>query len=199
MKRETKQINKWKVAFFTLFFLNVLVISIVAYFFTNSFSTDSPPQPTPETETQLAEPTFTVVTTKEKVTRLVNDYFAQQLREENVRYAIALDEYVHLHGEIPMLGGTLPITLSCEPIVMEHGDLLFTLKEIAVGKVNLPNKQALRLLAYFLNVPNWVHFDPENEQIYVLLSEIENKHLQFRMQEIDLANDHIVFSIDVKQ
>lgn len=149
-------------------------------------------------ETQQGESLFTVETTKEKVTTIINEYLDQLLTDAEYRYAVTLDERVKVQGELPFIVGKIPLQIEFDPVVLESGDLLFKQRSISLGQFQLPNKQAMALIAQWFTVPEWVAINVAEESVHLYVTQIAQKNgLQIRMDQFDLQKNIISFHLDI--
>lgn len=195
--KQAKNNQFWKIGFFTILIINsaiVLTIGILLFW----------PIPKEEIEsTKRVLPTgdsseFVVRTTKENINDLVNAYLAELLTDTKHEYSINLDEEVQLIGELPFFSTTLPLQINFEPIVQKNGDLILQVDSISVGKLELPNKQIMKYVGQYLPMPEWVMVNPNEEEIYVKITEMDiRSNFKVYAEEFDLEKNVIALRINV--
>jgi len=186
----------WKYLFLGLLLVNVLIFLVIISLLLwpvkhDPFTVDYPLSEDAGTE-------FTVRTTKENLNELINAYIDKFLWQTNHQYAVTLDEDVHLLGEIPVFTTTVPLSIHLEPIVQDNGDIVLRQKSISVGILQLPNKKIMEYIKKYLIMPEWVTVLPEEESIYVAISEMDIKsNFQVAIQSFDLETNNLAFNIKV--
>lgn len=189
--------NVWKRRFFTLVFVNVVIILALAIYLYS---------PIPKTEIERAgeqykvenSSEFVVRTTKQNLNNLVNAYLDKLLAGTNHQYTVHLDEDVQVLGELPLFSSTVPLLLHLEPIVQENGDVVLKQKSISVGQLQLPNKQIMKYVSEYLPVPEWVMINPSEEEIYVKVTEMEiRSNFKVSVEQFDLEGNNIAFKFNV--
>lgn len=192
---EQKQ-NVWKRLFFILLALNVVsfLIIILLVFWPASYS--EPRQARTLDEQNGSE--FIVRTTKQNLNELVNAYMDKFLQGTNHKYSVSLDKDVHLIGELPVFSTTVPLSIHLEPIVQDNGDIALKQKSISIGLLQLPNKKIMEYIKKYLTMPDWVNVHPDQEEIYVAVSEMDIKsNFQVSVEHFDLDANNLAFKIYV--
>ncbi|GGM33173.1 hypothetical protein GCM10011351_19030 [Paraliobacillus quinghaiensis] len=189
--------RNWKIPFLILLAINVLVVIAI---FILVFSPTSPSNVIPEKEyienQDGAE--FTVRSSKQNLSELVNGYIDKALKDEDGKYSIEFNEDVQLFGSIEAFQKDIPISIRMEPIVQENGDIILKQKEMSLGLLNLPKDKILQYVNKQIDTPEWVIFDPKNEQIYIAVTQMEIKsNFRVRVQQFDLENDQLSFRLKV--
>ncbi|WP_407270266.1 YpmS family protein [Radiobacillus sp. PE A8.2] len=188
--------HKWKLLFFSLLSINIGIIVIICLLlFLPSATVEFPEQQDIE---NVAGAEFTVQSSKQNVGELVNGYLDKLLKDNDGKYTVHLDEDVELTGVVKAFQIEIPFSIRLEPIVQENGDLILRQKEISLGLLHLPNEQVLRYLKNNLPTPEWVTIDPNKEDIYMAITQMEVKsNFKVKVQQFDLENDDISFRIKV--
>lgn len=196
MVKKLQSNNKWKKLFFSLFTLNIItIILIVSLVFWPVEQVQIPTIDEPPSE---ASSEFIVRTTKNNLNELVNAYIEQLLKGTNHQYRISLEEDVHLLGELPVFSTTVPLSIHLDPIVQDNGDLVLVQKSISIGLLQLPNKKIMEYIQTYLPTPEWVSINPEEEEIYVAVSEMDiRSNFQISVEQFDLEANHLAFKIKV--
>lgn len=195
MKTEQKQ-AKWRNSFFILLGFNLIIIVVILYGLLS-------PTPKPETiqdviPSETNNATFVVHTTAEDVSEFINAYIKDLLAEEAYQYSVVLQKDVQIRGELPFFGSTFPLLIILEPHVLADGNLLLKQKSLSLGKLNLPNKQAMKYVANLLEIPDWVVINPSREEIVVHVTEIKTKsNLQLAIEQFDLRANEITIKIGI--
>src|SRR5690625_3339749 len=186
----------WKYLFFGLLTVNILIFVIIISLILWPVKHEPYTIDYPLKEDAGSE--FTVRTTKENLNELINAYIDKFLWQTNHHYAVTLDEDVHLLGEIPVFSTTVPLSIHLEPIVQDNGDIVLRQKSISVGLLQLPNKKIMEYIKKYLTMPEWVVVQPNEESIYVAISDMDIKsNFQVAVESFDLEANNLAFKIKV--
>ncbi|GAA0605976.1 YpmS family protein [Virgibacillus siamensis] len=188
--------NRWKRLFYMLFGLNLLiVIAIIALIFWPVSDTEDS-YPNKKITQQSSE--FIVRTTKQNLNELVNAYINKLLEGSNHHYKVSLKDDVHLQGELPVFSTSVPLSVHLEPIVQENGDVILKQKSISIGLLELPNQKIMEYMKKYLPMPKWVTINPEDEEIYVAVTNMKIKsNFHVGVEHIDLEANNLAFKIKV--
>ena len=190
-----KTIN-WKLYFLILLGSVLLILVIFAIFILS----------TPPTSDRLPNPVyieepgaeFKVEATKADLNELINDYLDQVLLADSSDFSIHIDQSILLYGSFFAFGASIPINIEMDPVVQPNGDLVLSISEMSLGLLNLPKDRILHYFNRQIDTPDWLYFDSQNEQIYVAITQIDiQSNFRFSVQELDLTDDSIAFSIKV--
>lgn len=191
-----KQKNTWKRLFYSLLIGNLVVILVIAGMIFWPVKSEKVVDERPFLEHDSSE--FVVRTTKNNLNELVNAYLDKLLQGTKHQYSISLDDDVHLLGELPMFSTTVPLSIHLEPFVQEDGNVILKQKSISLGKLKLPNKKIMEYIKRYLTMPEWVQVDPENEEIFVAITEMQIKsNFKVSVEHFDLNTNHLAFKINV--
>ncbi|WP_404455919.1 YpmS family protein [Oceanobacillus kapialis] len=199
MKDRTNRLkakSKWKKLFYGLLILNIAVILILLalIFWPVPDATYPENEATPQDESSE----FVVRTTKQNLNDLINAYTDQLLQGTRHQYRIELDEDVHLIGELPVFSSTVPLSAHLEPLVQENGDIILKQKSISIGLLELPNKKIMEYIGKYLPMPDWVTVNPEKEEIYVAVTEMDiRSNFEVGVEHIDLEANNLAFRIRI--
>ncbi|MFD1019918.1 YpmS family protein [Thalassobacillus hwangdonensis] len=195
MESSTKKRNKWKLLFFTLAALNIgIVLWVLGLVFLPTTYTIV----NVEDEASSDESEFTIVSTKENLERLVNEYLSEFNGSSGMDYSISLERNVKLTGNIEAFDQKIPITLELEPVVQENGDVILQQEKISLGKLPLPNKKVLEYVNKSYNLPEWVVVNPNEENIYVAVNEIQPaSNFNVKVDRFNLKTNQLAFKISV--
>lgn len=189
--------DKWKKRFLILCIANIVVLVIFAVFIYS---------PIPKTELELASESyksensseFVVRTTKQNVNNLVNAYLDKLLANSDQHYIINIDEDVQLFGELPFFSTKVPLLIHFEPEIQKNGDLVLNQKSISVGNLKLPNKKIMQYVKKYLPAPEWVVIQPEEQSVYVKVTEMDIKsNFEVGVEKFNLDDNVIAFRIKV--
>ncbi|WP_077329433.1 YpmS family protein [Virgibacillus siamensis] len=196
MAERRKRKNNWKRLFFMLFGLNLIIfIAIIALIFWPVSETENPNQ---ENEITQQSSEFIVRTTKQNLNKLVNAYIDKLLEGSNHHYKVTLKDDVHLQGELPVFSTSVPLSMHLEPFVQENGDVILKQKSISIGLLQLPNQKIMEYMKKYLPVPKWVAINPEDEEIYVAVTDMKIKsNFQVGVEHIDLGANNLAFKIKI--
>ncbi|SDK17831.1 YpmS family protein [Sediminibacillus albus] len=194
---ETKPKHKnWKVWFYSLAGINAVVIILLLFLiFIPSWS-----NPTLDWEELEKTPgaEFTVQSSKDNLSELVNAYIDQMFNDATGKYDVSLEDDVEFTGSLKAFSTDIPFSIRLEPIVQENGDLILKQKDISLGLLYLPNRKVLEYLNKSYPTPDWVVVNPENETIYIAVTQIDMKsNFKVKAEKFDLENDDISFKIKV--
>ncbi|RDW20470.1 YpmS family protein [Oceanobacillus chungangensis] len=191
-----KEKNKWKTLFYSLLALNIAFIILIAalVFWPGSRGDITLNE---ENEKNVSSEFF-VRTTKKNLNDLINTYLAQLQKGSEHQYQVSLDDDVQLIGELPVFSTTVPLAVHLEPLVQENGDIILKLRSISVGLLELPNKIIMEFMKEYLSMPEWVTIVPNEEAIYLAVTEIKMKsNFHVAVEHIDLEANNLVFKINV--
>lgn len=185
---------KWKTLFITLLAVNILVIlSILVLINLPAKDSDMKPVVTKEEDIQ-----FQIHTNREDLTRLINQYLDKEGLTGLIHYEVYLRDEVELYGKMPFFNREVEMKLTFEPIAQKNGDLVLKQKSIAIGQMNLPVSYVMNLINERYKMPDWVTINPNEENIYVSLQDMELKSdVRVKANEFDLKNDDISFLLTV--
>ncbi|WP_100009767.1 YpmS family protein [Lentibacillus sediminis] len=188
--------DKWKRLFIGLCIFNGFILLLVlALIF---WPAAENPHPTTEEIPAEESSEFTIRTTKENLNELINGYLDQLVAGSEHQYSVALEDDVHLMGELPVFSSSVPLSVHFEPIAQENGDLILRLRSISVGLLQLPNERIMSYMEDYLPMPPWVSVNPAEEEIYVAVTDINlGSNFNVKVEEIDLEANNISFQLEV--
>ncbi|GAA0322567.1 YpmS family protein [Oceanobacillus sp. FSL W7-1293] len=194
--RQIKINNKWRAGFFGLLIFNGLILLILLVLIFWPVSNNEFPPNTMIDEQESSE--FYIQTTKQNLNNLVNAYVEKLLEGTEHHYRIMLEDDVHLMGELPVFSSTVPLSVRFEPIEQANGDLVLQQKSISVGLLELPNKKIMEYMDRFLPMPEWVTIDPDSQEIYVAVTDMELQgNFDVAVQHMDLEANNITMKLVV--
>ncbi|WP_037986090.1 YpmS family protein [Thalassobacillus devorans] len=187
--------NKWKVLFLALAALNIgIIIWILALIFLPTSYTIVNVEDQQKTE----EAEFTIVSTKENLEQLVNEFLSQLPSDDDLNYSVSLERNVELKGNIKAFDQKIPLKMNFEPIVQENGDVVLQQEGISLGKLPLPNKKVLEYVNKSFDLPEWVIINPNEETIYVAVTEMKPaSNFDLRVDRFNLKTNQLAFKIRV--
>ncbi|GGC96883.1 hypothetical protein GCM10007216_29590 [Thalassobacillus devorans] len=187
--------NKWKVLFLALAALN---IGIVFWILAMIFLPTSYTLVNVENQEQSDEAEFTIVSTKENLEQLVNEFLNELPSDEDMNFSVSLERNVELKGNIKAFDQKIPLTVSFEPIVQENGDVILQQEGISLGKLPLPNKKVLEYVDKSFDLPEWVIVNPNEENIYVAVTDMKPaSNFDLRVDRFNLKTNQLAFKIRV--
>ncbi|MFJ7745876.1 YpmS family protein [Peribacillus sp. NPDC097295] len=185
---------KWKTLFITLLALNILVIFTILILI-NLPAKDKEMKPAVSQEEDIQ---FQIHTNREDLTRLINQYLDKEGLTGLMHYEVYLKDEVELYGKMPFFNREVEMKLTFEPIAQKNGDLVLKQKSISIGQMNLPVSYVMNLINERYKMPEWVTINPNEENIYVSLQDMELKSdVRVKANEFDLKNDDISFLLTV--
>ncbi|MEK4699907.1 YpmS family protein [Solibacillus sp. FSL R7-0668] len=182
--------NKWKVAFFVLAGLIIMVVVGLVYLVTADIEQASPKEPL-----ALEGNILTVQTTAKEFEAIAKQYLVDETKKSPVPVELVIDDKIYLYSTLTLFNFELPIQMDFSPVVSE-GNIILKQDAVHVGMKKIPPEMVLKLMADAVDFPSWITVQPNDEQIYVDLSRINiASGSRVRAQEIDLANDKIVLQV----
>ncbi|WP_245830986.1 YpmS family protein [Sediminibacillus massiliensis] len=196
MNKENRIRNKWKLLFFSLLGINIVILLILLFLiFIPSWTTSNMDW---EDIEQQPGAEFTIHSSKENLSELVNAYIDEMFKDNEGNYQVSLEEEVKITGTLKAFSTDIPFTIRMDPIVQENGDLVLKQKDISLGLLYLPNRKVLEYLNKSYPTPDWVVVNPEEETIYIAVTQIDIKsNFKVRAEKFDLPNDDISFRLKV--
>ncbi len=187
--------NKWKSSFWILAIINVGIILwlLALIFFPTSYTIVNV-----DKEKESSDAEFTIVSTKENLEQLANEYLSELSTQTVFDYSISLDRNVTLVGNIKAFDQVLPIKLELNPVVQKNGDIILEQKSISLGKLPLPNKKVMEFLEDNYNFPDWVIVNPKEENIYVAVTKMDTaSNFNVKVERFNLNSNQLAFRISV--
>ncbi|OEH92761.1 YpmS family protein [Bacillus solimangrovi] len=189
--------NIWKISFFLLLSFNIfLLFWIITLFYSDPDNSNF----TSKKNKHYAGTEFTILSTKQNLNELINNYLDNISNNNNIKYTVLIDKNVQLTGSIVAFDTEIPLTATFNPIVQPDGDLILQQESIKLGNLHLPNRNVLKYVADKYPMPDWVQVDPESETIYVAITEMDtNNNFYVKAKEFNLYQNNIAFSITIPQ
>jgi len=189
--------NKWRTSFWLLALLNIIVLLVVLslVFLPSTYTLVNV-----DKEKQSSDAEFTIVSTKENMEQLTNEYLKELSTQTVFDYSITLDRNVTLTGNIKAFDQIIPIKVELNPIVQENGDLVLEQERISLGQLPLPNKKVLGFVKDNYKLPEWVMVNPNEENIYVAVTQMDTaSNFNIRVDRFNLNSNQLAFKISVPQ
>ena len=188
--------NKWKVAFFAI--IGLFIMLIIGFVVWATSPTEEVPIPTPNHNVAKTDSILLVETTAEDFEKLAMSYLEDSLNKSALPVDLVIDEHVVLESELTVFGVTVPFSMEFDPMVNDDGNIRMKQTSMNVGKLNIPPITVLKLLSDSVEFPSWVIVRPNEEEIFVDLSRLRlYSGSKVRAKEIDLENDRILLEIIV--
>jgi uncharacterized protein YpmS len=187
--------NKWKIAFFSLLVL-VIIIPILLFQTLLPESNGFQEEEARSVE-RGGEPVFSIASTKQQLNFLIKDQL-EQLKQgrEDIDYTVMLTDEVVVDGYLTFFGRQVGFQMVFEPVVLENGNLLFREKVIRLGMLNLPGDKILEFIEGSTALPQWVNINSNEEEIMLSLTEIEFRdNMYVRAKSFNLEEDNIRFQV----
>ncbi|MEW9501828.1 YpmS family protein [Jeotgalibacillus marinus] len=189
--------NKWKVAFWGLLsFIMFLILFILFQLFqpVDEQPVELSPSLVPEVEAE-----FTVETTREDLTIVVNRFIEEELND-SINYSVLFEDQVSLNGSIPVFSTEIDFQMTFDSQALENGDLLLTQQSLFLGAMEMPVANILKFIEKSYEFPEWVEIQPNEQQIIVQVSEINvASGLSVKTNHFNLRENDISFSVYVPQ
>ncbi|GMA46968.1 YpmS family protein [Tetragenococcus muriaticus] len=196
--KEEKTINKWKVAFLALL---GLILGLSAFFFFRATqqreAIQYETQPLVQRE---GEPVLSVNSNKEQINSLIDFYLQNYQEDSDVEYHFQLENQALLTGDFEILGAPITFYLYFDPYVTDNGNVQLQADSLSVGTLDLPVKQVMRMIEKSFKFPEWIEFDPDEEQVLVRLDQFRMENGLFvKAEKINLVDDDIQVSLYLPQ
>ncbi|WP_026694914.1 YpmS family protein [Peribacillus kribbensis] len=186
--------NKWKILFFSLLGLNILIVLILMILIYKPNGN----------ERYIQKPSagddagFTIHTNKKDLNVLINRYLDQEGLRGGISYDVELKQDVELYGTVPVFGRDLELKMTFKPKALKNGDLLLQQKSVSVGSMKLPVAYVLSMVSSYYKTPEWVVIQPDEKLIYVSLQNMDLKsNIEVKAKKFDLKNDDIIFRLTI--
>ncbi|ANB61529.1 YpmS family protein [Anoxybacteroides amylolyticum] len=181
----------WKIAFFTLVMIHVVIIGGL-FFFLMQPSESTIPEPK---ATKGA--TFLIHAAKEDVNAFMNDYIQKKKKKGTLSYRVWVNDRVYIASEIELFGRNIPLTMSFLPNVV-NGDIELLDPDLSLGGLHIPARYALNYLQTHVSLPDDVVIDPNHNRIYVAVTHMRLKNgYRLSVQSFDLAHDNIALTLTI--
>ncbi|MCZ0755135.1 YpmS family protein [Anoxybacillus sp. J5B_2022] len=183
--------KKWKIAFFTLLAANVVTVGSLLFFLLQ------PSELSITAPKTVKGATFLVHSSKEDVNATINHYIQSKMKKQALPYRVWISDRVYVASQIEVFGRNVPLTVSFLPNVV-NGDLELRDPDLSLGELRIPAQYALKYLRTHASLPEGVIIDPDNNRIYVALTNMRLKNgYRLSVKAFDLPHDNIVFTLTV--
>ncbi|MBD7936183.1 MULTISPECIES: YpmS family protein [Cytobacillus] len=185
--------NKWKVLFLGLLGL-IILFAIILFIMVSIPAKDDPYESVQLNETDYAP--FHISTNKNDLNLVINHYLEEEILDGGLDYEVRLDDEVNLYGTLPVFSQQLRLRMSFEPSVLPNGDVVLEQKDLSIGQMDLPISFLLKLINNHYKTPDWVVIQPNEEKIYVALTEMDLKSdIKVNVNDFNLEEDEIDFTL----
>jgi uncharacterized protein YpmS len=187
--------NKWKLAFFILL---GGVAAIILILFTMAGMPVERGEERPDKSNQLEgdHVSFDIRTNRVDLNKVINHYLEEEGFTGPIDYQVFVRDEVELYGEFPLFGQHMQMLLTFEPKALENGDLVLKQKSVSLGTLSLPVSRVMKIIQSNYKLPEWVAIHPDEETVYVSLTEMELKSdIKVRANTFDLKRDDISFTL----
>jgi uncharacterized protein YpmS len=191
-----KRVNSnWRLLFFLLLTLNVITIGYLSVQLTRPLESAERENDNQPLEEHIK---FLVSTDKQDLNQYINHYIKKTFKQQDLDYYVALDDFVVLNGEVPVFSSKIDYQLLFDPKVEANGNILLSVNEIKLGRLNLPVHLVLENIHKYYRFPNWIEVIPEEEAIYVAVSQIKIRNdTSIHVHSFDLKNNDLSFYLNV--
>lgn len=187
----------WKRLFFLLLGMNIAVLLFLVIYLAIMLKSPSEDMKIPNQHLVQDDVFFQVKTNKRDLNRVIDHYLEEEFSAA-FDYDVLLTDEVELSGMLPVFSSTVDLKLTFEPHALENGDLELQQKNISIGRLNLPVPLVLKFVQDSYSLPDWVMIQPNEEKVYVSLQHMKLKsNLKVRVDEFNLKNDQIIFSLQL--
>ena len=188
--------NKWKIAFFVLLFILILVGGII-YWKVFAVSASAPIEETPLNMEEKR--TLQVQTTREDFEAIANTYMQRAIPKDTpIDVDLRVENEIILSGEVPFFTSLIPVSLYFDPVPTEEGNLMLNQTKLEVGRLNVSPRAVLKVIRDTESLPKWMEVQPKEERIFIHLDRIPFANgIEVRVNNIDLPNDHIQLDVAV--
>jgi uncharacterized protein YpmS len=187
----------WKRLFFLLLGINIAALLFLVVYLAIMLKSPSEDMKIPNQHLVQDDVFFQVKTNKQDLNRVIDHYLEEEFSTA-FDYDVLLTDEVELSGILPVFSSAVDLKLTFEPHALENGDLELQQKNISIGRLNLPVPLVLKFVQDSYSLPDWVMIQPNEEKVYVSLQNMKLKsNLKVRVDEFNLKNDQIIFSLQL--
>lgn len=186
-----KERNLWKILFFTL--SGIVFAVLVTIFVLIGIPSEVPLPENSATEEQY--PVVEVTSSKESLNDIIEQVIQKQKTDYSLDFSMVLTDSVELYTVIPVFNREIQLKMTFEPETLYNGDIILKQETMKLGQMRLPVSYVLNFISKQASLPEWMIIDPENEQIYIALSEVELQGLKLKANRMNLAEDDISFRV----
>ncbi|MBS7345728.1 MAG: YpmS family protein [Caryophanon sp.] len=178
--------NKWKVAFFTLFAAVILVLAVlVALLFSGERVQLQPAQ-------QHSGNVVMLQTTGPELEAIARYYLQDTITQSPVPFDFSITDAVNLTSELEIFGVAIPVAMSFDPVVHEDGNISLEQQAMNIGNLSLPPQYVLKLIGQAVQFPDWVTVQSTDSSIYIDLSRLNiDSGTRVRAKKLDLVANEI--------
>lgn len=174
-----------------LFLLLLVVNGVIIYMFTTSIST------APNTEVQV-QPKENPKSSDNFIL-LDEDTVAKYLKSNDPHTQLSFNgHHILITSKTKVYGLDVETQIDTVPSVSQYGNLMLKVKDISIGQLPLSQKQQLKLVKKFGNLPKDVKVDLENEQFIYELDALKFGKNQLKLKTIN-KNNQWVFKLILKE
>ena len=189
---EKKERNLWKILFFTL--LGIVFAVLVTIFVLIGIPSEVPLPENSAVEERY--PVLEVTSSKESLNEIIEQVIQKQKTDYSLDFSMVLTDSVELYTVIPVFNREIQLKMTFEPVTLDNGDIILKQETMKLGQMRLPVSYILNFINKQANLPEWMMINPENEQIYIALSEVELQgNLKLKANRMNLAEDDISFHV----
>jgi len=189
-------LKKWKIAFIILASFNLLCILLIGGYLFIPAKTDK--QVLPKVSNQDETVPFLIKSDKESLTKLINHYLEEETDQENLQYRVDINNYVNVYGAIKAFNKTIDMQLVLKPKVISDGNLQLQVKELSIGRFQLPVSYVLTYMNTHYDLPSYVKINSNKKVFNIYLNELTLKNgFTARAESFDLEEDNINFTLNV--
>ncbi|MFE7062290.1 YpmS family protein [Sutcliffiella sp. NPDC057660] len=189
-----KRVMNWKVAFFSLLIINILVagLAIVLVLLPKHSNLLRLSQEEADDRQRVS---FNIRSDKEDLNKLV-EYYLEKETKRPLNYEVRLTDRVELRGEMTVFERDIPLTMTFIPQVQENGDVNLKQDSMSIGRLQVPVSMVLKYVGDNYPLPSWVSILPDEQSIYVSLQELElRSDAKVEFTKFDLEKDDIEFKL----
>lgn len=189
-----KRVMNWKVAFFSLLIINILIAGMVVVLVllpkhSNLLRLNE------EKADDRQRVSFNIQSDKQDLNQLVA-YYLEKETKRPLNYEVKLTDRVELRGEMTVFERDIPLTMTFIPQVQENGDVNLKQDSMSIGRLQVPVSMVLKYVGDNYPLPSWVSILPEEQSIYVSLQELElRSDAKVEFTKFDLEKDDIEFRL----
>lgn len=189
--------KKWKLAFFGLLVLNIVVVIGFLFYVTtpaNDFSAYGAVK-----RDQIEGNSLMVRTTKADFEGIANTYIQREMASQPIPLKLSIDKEVNLSTELNVFSQTLPILMKFQPFVQKDGNLLLKQQSVEIGMLDIPPESALKLLRDSVKLPDFMEVNPAREEILLKLTDIPlDNGISVQASSFDLEEDDIRLEVTIQ-
>lgn len=186
----TNKKNVWKILFFSLAILNLLIVGSLFFLLTGQKADPEESKDVPPVESDVTE-YATMQLTREQLNQTLADEFEDkpidiEVTSTDVRFSTSYN----------VIGNTLQASMTFQPELRSDGNIILHQKSVSVGSLSLPGSKALEIVAGQPEIPEYINVDAADEKVVIDLHSIEiGEGYKLKVETFNLQQNDISFTL----